>query len=154
MSKLTDNLEKIVEPKADILGLDLEYIELAKEGGNNILRVVVAKRDGNMDIEDCANLSRSIDEEIEEIVKIEGEYILEVASAGIEKQIKNTKLYLKYIGEKIIVKLFKKLEDNKEYIGILKEADENKIIIDIQGKYLEIERKNIAAANTVYDFES
>lgn len=153
MSKLTDNVEKIVIPKADKLGLDLEYIELAKEGGNNILRIVVVKKEGNINIEDCEALSRSIDEEIEGIVKIDGEYILEVASAGIERQLKNTKLYIKYIGENISVKLFNKLNSSKEYIGILKEADDEKITLDVDGDNIVIDRKNIAVANTVYDFE-
>lgn len=157
MSKLTDNVEKIVVPKADILGLELEYVELSKEGGNNILRVVVSKKEGNIDIEDCANLSRSIDEEIETVVKIDGEYVLEVASAGIERQLKNTKLFNKYIGEKVIVKLFNKLNDVKEYVGILKEVDEDKILLEVEENELVndivIDRKNIAAANTVYNFE-
>ncbi len=153
MSKLTDNVEEIVLPKAELLGLELEYLELAKEGGNNILRIVVAKKEGYINIEDCEALSRSIDEEIESVVKIEKEYILEVASAGLERQLKNTKLYIKYIGEKILVRLFNKLNDSKEYTGILKEADENNILIDVDGNNIVIDRKNIAAANTVYNFE-
>ena len=153
MSKLTDNVETIVIPKADTLGLELEYVELAKEGGNNILRVVVAKKEGNINIEDCEALSRSIDEKIETVVKIDGEYILEVASAGIERQLKNTKLYIKYIGEKVLVKLFNKLNNSKEYVGILKEVDDNKITLDVEGNNIVIDRKNIAAANTVYNFE-
>lgn len=154
MSLLTDNVEKIVIPKAAVLGLELEYVELAKEGGDNILRIVVTKGEGLMDVEDCANLSRDIEEEIDNIVKIDEEYVLEVSSAGIERQLKNTKLYNKYIGEKILVKLFNKLNDTKEHIGILNYADDLKIMLEIDNETIEIDRKNIAAANTVYDFDN
>lgn len=153
MSKLTENVEKIVAVQADLLGLELEYVERVKEGTDNILRIVVSKKEGNIEIDDCATLSRNIDEDIENIVKIEGEYILEVSSSGIERQIKNTKLFIKYIGEKVSVKLFNKQDSKKEYIGILKKADEENILLELEEGNIEIDRKNIAAANTVYDFE-
>ncbi len=153
MSKLTDNVERIVLPKAEELGLDLEYVELVKEGGSSIIRIVVAKKEGNIDIEDCAKLSREIDEEIESTTKIDEEYILEVASAGIERQLKNTKLFNKYLGEIVKIRLFNKLENSKEYEGVLKSADEENVVIVVDNNDIVIDRKNIAAANTVYDFE-
>ena len=48
-----DNIEKIVEDKIKKDGFELEYIEFVKEGNNNILRVVVDKKDSAVSVDDC-----------------------------------------------------------------------------------------------------
>ena len=36
-----DNIEKIIIPKIEEEGFEIEYVEFVKEGDNNILRVVI-----------------------------------------------------------------------------------------------------------------
>ena len=79
-------------------------------------------------------------------------YILEISSPGLERQLKNTKLFKKYIGYNVCVKLYNKVEDSKELQGILKEATDDYVIITTDNKEIKIERENITCANTVYEF--
>ena len=85
-------------------------------------------------------------------MKGDNSYILEVSSPGLERALKNDRLYKKYLGSKVNVKLYKKYEDKKEIIGILKEVKEDSILIDSEGQEVEIEKKDIACGNTVYEF--
>ena len=77
-----------------------------------------------------------------------------VSSAGLERQLKNIKLFEKYIGSEVYVKLYKKLDDKKEITGILKSVNDNNIVIESLEKEYIFNIKDIAVAHTIYDFES
>ena len=153
MSKLTDNIEINISNDIDEIGLELEYIELVKEGKESILKIVVDKPNEKVSIEDCEKLSRQIDDKIDSLVKVDGGYILEVSSAGLERQLKNIRLFNKYKGNKIRVRLFNKVSGLKEFEGILDTISDTNINVIVEDKNVEIDIKNIASAKTVYDFE-
>lgn len=153
MSKKIDvAVEALIKEDVASLGLEIEYVEYVKEGGVNILRIVVDKPGDRVDIEDCEKLSRAIDQKIEEKVDIKGEYTLEVASPGIERAIKKDSLYKKYINEEMRFSLYKQVNGKKIIIGKIKELNEDNIIVISENEEYNIEKTNIASANTYYDF--
>lgn len=154
MSKLTDKVEEAIDSMVSSLGLELEYTELVKEGGNSIYRIVVDKPGSNVSIEDCENLSRTIEDTVDKFVNVKEGYVLEVSSAGLERELKNIKLYKKYVGYDVRVKLFKKVNDQKEIEAKLISADDSKIALEKDDEKICIEYSNIAHANTIYDFEN
>ena len=79
-------------------------------------------------------------------------YVLEVSSPGLERALKNNKLYKKYIGNNVRIKLYQKVEDSKELIGTLLESEDEYIILMVEDKQIKIERENITCGNTVYEF--
>lgn len=147
-----DNIEKIIIPKIEEEGFEIEYVEFVKEGDNNILRVVIDNPNGNVAIDDCEKISRKIEDDIDK--NIDKEYVLEVSSAGLERQLKNIKLFEKYIGNDVYVKLYKKLDDKKEITGILKSVNDNNIVIESLEKEYIFNIKDIAVAHTIYDFDN
>lgn len=146
------NIEKIIIPKIEEEGFEIEYVEFVKEGDNNILRVVIDNPNGNVAIDDCEKISRKIEDDIDK--NIDKEYVLEVSSAGLERQLKNIKLFEKYIGSEVYVKLYKKLDDKKEITGILKSVNDNNIVIESLEKEYIFNIKDIAVAHTIYDFDN
>lgn len=151
MSKLVDKVEEKITDTVKNLGYEIEYTEYVKERDNKIFRVVIDKENVSLTTEDCEKVSRAIEEDVDKSMKDEA-YVLEVSSPGLERQLKNTRLFNKYLGSKILVKLFSKVEDKKELEGILKTADEDSIELEVEEKTIKIERKNITCANTVYEF--
>lgn len=149
-----DNIEKMVEEKIKKDGFELEYIEFVKEGNNNILRVVIDKINSTVSIDDCEKISREIEDDIDKNIK--SEYILEVSSAGLERQLKNIKLYKKYIGNNIYIKLYKKQNDKKEITGTLKNVDEqnDNIVVSVDNEDNLFNIKDIATAHTIYAFDN
>lgn len=163
-NKIINEIEKIVENEIIDLGFVVEYVEYTNEFNNNILRVVIDKIEGKIDINDCENISRKVEDKIDAVMKENKEYVLEVSSAGMERQLKNLKLYKKYIGHDISVKLFKKtdiLKDVKlkEFDAKLISLDEeqNKITVKKNISNIDvtfnIEIKDIASAHTVFDYD-
>lgn len=152
--KIEEKIENEIGSRIEELGFEIEYVEYVKEGDRNILRIVLDKLDGSVTIDDCELVSRDVEDRIDKL--LDSEYVLEVSSPGVERQLKNIKLYKKYINHEIYIKLFKKDEDGKEFTGILTDIDEDReyITLKLENKNKIIDLKNVTTAHTVYDFDA
>lgn len=152
MSKLTDSIEAKIVADVETLGYELEYTEYVKEGESKIYRVVIDKVGESLTTDDCEIVSRKIEDVVDSLMARDEAYVLEVSSPGLERALKNNKLYKKYIGNNVRIKLYKKVEDAKELVGTLVESEEDYIVLLVEDKQIKIERENIACGNTVYEF--
>lgn len=153
--KLEEKIETSIEEKVNSLGFEIEYVENVNEAGNNIIRIVLDKDTGSVSIDDCEKVSRAIEDTIDKMIS--KEYVLEVSSPGLERQLKNIKLYKKYEGKEVFIKLFKKIDNLKEFTGILEEVNtqDNTIIVRLENEEkLTLNIEQISSAHTTYDFES
>ncbi|MBQ8575846.1 MAG: ribosome maturation factor RimP [Clostridia bacterium] len=114
---------QIAEPIAESLGLELWDIRFEKEGADWFLRIFIDK-DGGVSIDDCVDMSRAVDKPIDEADPIEQSYCLEVCSPGLERDLKRDSHFEKCLGEKIMVKLIRPVDGQREFKGIL-ESYEN-----------------------------
>ena len=148
MAKIEEKVENLLKEKIEKLGYDLYDVEYAKEGKNYFLRIYIDKENG-IDLNDCEKVNNEISEILDEANYIKEQYFLEVSSPGIERILRKDKHLEQNKGKEIFVKLFQKDElGNKEYTGILKDFNSEKIELE----NVEIERKNIAQIKTVYNW--
>ena len=77
----------LVKPVADELGFTLWDVRFEKEGGSWFLRIILDKP-GGVDMDDCAEMSRRVDPILDEADPIEQSYYLEVASAGLGRELR------------------------------------------------------------------
>lgn len=153
MASIEEKVEKLVKPIIENLGYELYDVEYAKEGKNYYLRIFIDNEKG-IDLNDCEKVNDSITDILDEENYIKEQYFLEVSSPGIERVLRKEEHLKKSIGEEINIKLFKKDEKgNKEFLGRLKDFDQNEIIIEQEEKEIKIERKNIAQIKTVYNWD-
>lgn len=145
---------EIVTPYANELGLDIWDIRYLKEGSQWYLRIFIEK-EGGVDINDCEKLSRAIDKELDEKDPIENEYILEVSSPGIERELINDEHFQKFIGADIMVKMIRPIEGiGKEFKGKLKVYDNGNVSITDHSDENEITiNKKDAAYIKLDDFD-
>ena len=149
MASIEEKVESLIKPKVEEIGYDLYDVEYAKEGKNYFLRVFIDKPKG-IDLNDCEKVNNAINDILDNADYIKEQYFLEVSSPGVERILRRDKHLEKNIGEEINVKLFRKDEnENKEYQGILKSFNEEKIVLE---ENIEIERKNIAQIKTIYNW--
>lgn len=149
---LKDNIEKVVKSDVEALGYEIEYIEVVKVGKENYVRVVIDRCKESLNTEDCEKVSRAIEDKIDSVVNFDDGYILEVSSAGLERQLKTIELFKKYIGENVLVKLYKKHLGKKEFSGKLIEVIDDNVVVFCDGENVSIKFADIATANTIYDF--
>ena len=149
MARIEDKVEALITPKVEELGYNLYDVEYVKEGKDYYLRIYIEKERG-IDLNDCELVSNNITEILDKEDYIKEQYFLEVSSPGIERVLKKDKHLQDNLKSNVSVKLFKPIENQKQYIGILVSFDEENIEIEIQDKTIKLPRTNIAQIKTVY----
>ena len=154
MTKTEKELETMLQPSVEQLGYELYDIEFLKEGSEWYLRIFIDSKEKTIDLDDCEKVSNLIDPILDESDPISTAYSLEVSSCGLERHLREQEHYRKAIGKNIEVKLFKNIEDKKQFEGILKEVKDNSIAIELKNeRQIEINIEEIAAAKILYDWE-
>ena len=91
MSKITEEVETLIQPVLEALNYELVEVEFVKEGKDHFLRVSIDK-EGGVDLNDCTLASEKISEVMDEHDPIKEMYYLDVASPGAERPIKKSKI--------------------------------------------------------------
>ena len=155
LASIEERVESLIKTKIEKIGYELYDVEYAKEGKNYFLRIFIDKPEG-IDLNDCEKVNDAINDILDSADYIKEQYFLEVSSPGIERVLRKDKHLEQNIGGEINIKLFKKDENgNKEYQGILKSFDDEKITMEkdeCNEEVIELERKNIAQIKTIYNW--
>lgn len=145
-------IETIVTPVVNEMELSLVDIEYLQDGGYWYVRIYVENPEGDITLEDCAAISNKIDEDIDKL--IEQRFFLEVSSPGIERPLKKIEDYIRFKGEKAKLSLKHKVDDNKNFEGIITDCKDSIIYLELEdGKVMEIPFSEVRKANLVYEFE-
>ncbi|MDF2590373.1 MAG: rimP [Anaerocolumna sp.] len=144
--------EKLLEPILQSHNFELVDVEYVKEGGNWFLRAYIDK-DGGISVDDCEIVSRILSDLLDKHDFIPDAYILEVSSPGLGRQLKKEKDYARSINKEVEIKLYKPIEKQKEYVGILLSYDTETIKIELDDEStMDIPRSNIALIRLAFDF--
>lgn len=150
--RIIRKIEDIVMPVVQEMNLSLVDIEYMQDGGYWYVRIYVENLNGEITLEECATISNKIDEDIDKL--IDQRFFLEVSSPGIERPLKKIEDFIRFKGEKIKVSLKHKLEDKKNFEGVLTECKDNIIYLEVEeGEIIEIPFSEIRKANIVYEFD-
>ena len=98
---------------------DVEYV---KEAGTWYLRAYIDK-EGGIAVDDCEVISRILSDWLDQTDFIEDSYILEVSSPGLGRPLKKERDFERSLGEEVEIRLYKALNKQKEFTGILKAYD-------------------------------
>ncbi|MBQ3507862.1 MAG: ribosome maturation factor RimP [Clostridia bacterium] len=149
---IADRVREIITPTADELGYYLWDVEYVKEGADFILRVTIDNDEG-ITIDDCEAMSRAIDPILDQHDPIPDQYLLEVSSPGIERELTRDDHFDFCVGEKVEVRLFAPVDGSRVWVGILGERDaEGGIPVETAGVTRVFTRNSIAKIRTVFDF--
>lgn len=144
--------EELLNPIIEDNNFELVDVEYVKEGGNWFLRVF-ADKEGGITIDDCELISRALSDLLDEKDFIKDSYILEVSSPGLGRQLKKNKDFKRSIGEEVDIKLYKAINKQKEFTGILIAYDDNTVTIEFEDKEtMKINRSDIAIIRLSLDF--
>ena len=144
--------EELITPILDRRNFELEDVEYVKEGSTWYLRVYIDK-EGGITSDDCADVSREMNEILDREDYVEGSYTFEVSSPGLGRPLKKDKDFARSIGEEVEVRLFRAVEGCKEYTGLLNAYDKTTVTLMLEDeKTLVLERSNIALIRLALDF--
>lgn len=111
-------ITKLIEPEAKALGLSLVRVAMFGGKSDPTLQVMAERPDTRqLDIEDCAELSRRISDLLDAVDPIEEAYRLEVSSPGIDRPLTRPQDYADWAGYDARVKLAEPIEKRKHFDG-------------------------------------
>ena len=128
-------LLELLDPVAEAAGYDIVRLRLM--GGEKQRRLqIMAERpsDGDMNVEDCARLSRALSEVLDAADPITGEYVLEVSSPGVDRPLTRLKDFTTYEGYEVRLELDRLAEGRKRFRGQLAGVDGDNVAIDLEGE--------------------
>ena len=115
--RIEAEVEKIVEELLENTALELVAVDYVKER-DWYLRVFIDK-EGGVDLDDCQDLSRKLEELLDVQDLIKTSYILEVSSPGLDRELKKPRDFQREMGKDIDVSLFAPLGGKKVVTGPL-----------------------------------
>lgn len=119
MNARVTELEPLIAPIAEALGYALVRVRVTGAQRPTV-QVMAEKPDGTMDVDDCARLSHAISTAFEADDPIEGEYVLEVSSPGIDRPLTRRRDFETYAGHDARLDLKFPLDGRKRVRGTLK----------------------------------
>ena len=143
--------EALVLPIIEANNFELVDVEYVKEAGNWYLRVYVDK-EGGIAVDDCEVVSRALSDKLDVDDFIEDSYILEVSSPGLGRPLKKEKDYIRSIGKEVDIHLYKSIEKQKEFTGVLKSYTKEEIVLQIEDSDMVFDRTNVALIRLSFDF--
>ena len=126
------------DPIAEELGLDIVRVRLMgsnRPGGARRLQIMAERKsDGDINVNQCARLSRAVSTYLEEADPIDGEFMLEVSSPGIDRPLTRLKDFETFEGYEARLELDRLAEGRKRFRGTLAGVEDDHIAIDLEGE--------------------
>lgn len=141
-------LEPIISPVVEAAGYRLVRLRLIG-GKRKTLQVMAEREDGTMNVDDCARLSRSLSEFLEGEDAIEGDYMLEVSSPGIDRPLTRLTDFARWCGHEAKLELAAPQDGRKRLRAVLLGLDGNDVLVEVAGERLSLPFRAIAEAKLV-----
>ncbi|MFQ5455673.1 MAG: ribosome maturation factor RimP [Nitrospirota bacterium] len=140
------NIESIIKPIIDSLGLELIEIDYRGDRKKGIVRVYIDKENG-VNIDECAKASRLISQGLDVGDHIYHSYVLEVSSPGLDRSLKKPFEYIKYKGRKVKIRTCTPVNNQNFFSGIIGELKNKRVELIIEkGENVYIALEDISVA--------
>ena len=146
-SKVETRAEQMMSEILTDTDFELVDVEFVKEK-EWYLRIFVDKPAG-VDLEDCKMLSEKLGDKLDKESVIDGPYILEVSSPGLDRVLKKDRDFLREVGKSVDVALYAPLDGQKNFTGILESRDEKFLYLQ---DFKPIPREKISQVRLHIDF--
>ena len=126
--------------------LNLELVEVVFQTNRNppLLKINVRNPSKDTSLEDCEQMSRNLEEKLDQAMIIPGTYVLEVSSPGISSILTTDREFISFKGFPGIVETVSPFKNRQQWSGRLQGRDEESLFINQKGKIMTIPRKLIA----------
>lgn len=105
---------------------DVELVDVELNGG--ILRLTV-DREGGLDLDAIAGLTRRISRLLDDEDPVPGRYTLEISTPGLERKLRTPDHFRRAVGEQVLVRTVAGTEGDRRVRGTLVAADDDGITV-------------------------
>ncbi|MBQ9814148.1 MAG: ribosome maturation factor RimP [Lachnospiraceae bacterium] len=148
---IASRAEALLVPILEENHFELVDVEYVKEGNDFYLRGYIDK-EGGIAVDDCEMVSRAFEKKLDEEDFITDPYILEISSPGLTRPLKKERDYQRNLGKPVEIHLYKPLNKQKDFCGILKAFDGDTVTIDEDGQEITLERSGISMIRQYFEW--
>ena len=133
-------------------GVKLVEVEYVKRNDGMHLIVYIDK-EGGVTIDDCVKVNDLINQTIDDLNPTnDAPYTLDVSSYGLDRPLKYDWQFKKYENQKVNVKLYRKIDNRKEFVATLLGKDEKGFIFNLNDENFTINATDIAYITPYIEF--
>ncbi len=154
MKRLIDErIREIAAHEAAENNLELVHTQIVGTSKNLTVRVFIDKPSG-VTHDDCSTLSRKLDQILDAEDFIPGNYLLEVSSPGLERELYSLNDFAKFSGSLAKVKINQAIEGQKNFRGRIGEIENDEIVFEDNTRgTIRFPYSAVAKANLEIDLE-
>jgi ribosome maturation factor RimP len=150
-----DPLFDIVLPLVEGAGLELVDLRRTGEAARPVLSIRADRPDATpghgISTEECARLSRAIEQALESAARVGPRYTLEVSSPGIERPVRFPDHWRRYIGCRVTIHVAR--TPGRPVAEIIDVPTDDTVVLRLpSGEDATIQLKDIRSATLVYDW--
>lgn len=144
----------LVDSAVRALGYELVGVEHLTQGRHSVVRVFIDSERG-ITLADCERASHQISGILDVEDPIRGQYNLEVSSPGLDRPLFTTEHYIRFLGEKVKVRLRLAINGRRKLTGRIHKVENGVItIVDDTDQEFELTIDDIEKANLVPDYDA
>ena len=140
---LIPQILQIAEEVASPLGLEVVDVVLHTNKNPVVLRVDIRNPNQNTGLDDCEQMSRSLEPSLDAANLIPYAYVLEISSPGAERQLQGDREFIAFKGFMIDVIATEPYDGKQKWSGHLVSRNETHIAVSIKGRIVNIPRELI-----------
>ena len=141
---ISEEVEEFLKPIVESLGYQIVEVTYKKEPNGMNLTIFIDSPSG-INIEDCEKVHLAIDDPLDRLDPTNGaSYTLNVSSPGLDRPIKTDSGLKANIGNKLEISLYSKINGVKNIVGNLVGFNDETLMVNVENKLLDLDRKNIA----------
>jgi len=139
---LKEQILKLIDPIIISMEYELWGLNIGQQNNSLKLTLYIDSKSG-ININDCEKVSNQVTHilDIENICN--GDYILEVSSPGLDRVLMTKEHFAKYINKKVKLKLKWLVKNRKNIVGMIKDVNNNFVVINDKNDIYEIEYDSI-----------
>ena len=123
-------------------------VEIRIKPTNNVK--VFLDADTGMSLDKLIHYNRKLYRDLEESVFFPGnDFSLEVSSPGLDRPLRTARDFARFAGQKARVKLRVPVDGQRNFVGVLCDADEGKVGLEVDGRVLSLDLGNVDKARLV-----
>ena len=139
-------IEQTVAKAVEALDVELVDLIIQNQGKKKLLQFFVDKV-GGVTLDDCGELTDKIDSVLEMENLIDGAYILEVSSPGVQRVLKKPAHFKQFLTQRVKIVLKVPLEGRGFFTGVIASADDEGFTLDDGTNQYRFAYDNITKAN-------
>lgn len=146
---LAQRVQEIITPTVEALGYDIVRV-LLLGGGDPRLQIMAEPMDGReMNVDDCADISRAVSAVLDVEDPISDAYTLEVSSPGLDRPLVRLKDFDRFAGFEAKLETKTVIDGRRRFRGRVTGTDGNDVVIDVDGERVQLHIDDIAKAKLI-----